>query len=127
MPTYDYRCATCGHEFEAFQPITEDPISRCPKCKKAHVKRLIGTGAGLLFKGGGFYLTDNRSEGYKQKAKEETKSAESASGGEKSDKADKSDKKDGGGSGDAPKKPLKEPSKESSKSKESKSKPKKDA
>jgi putative FmdB family regulatory protein len=110
MPTYQYRCGACGHEFEAFQSITEKPIARCPECKKPRVKRLIGTGAGLLFKGGGFYLTDYRSEGYRQKAKEETKAADSASGGQAPDKGDAA-AKTSGGSGDAAKKTRKEPSK----------------
>jgi putative FmdB family regulatory protein len=80
MPTYDYRCARCGHEFELFQSITEKPKSRCPKCK-GKLKRLIGTGAGLLFKGSGFYQTDYRSEGYKRGAKEESGGGEASSGG----------------------------------------------
>lgn len=57
MPTYDYVCEKCGYEFEAFQNITEDPLKVCPKCK-GYVKRQIGTGAGLIFKGSGFYITD---------------------------------------------------------------------
>ena len=71
MPTYDYRCDACGHAFEQFQSIMADPIRKCPKCKKLKVKRLIGTGAGLLFKGSGFYITDYRDQGYKDKAKAE--------------------------------------------------------
>jgi putative FmdB family regulatory protein len=59
MPTYDYRCLACGHRFEAMQRITEAPLSRCPKCK-GKVKRLIGGGAGVIFKGSGFYVTDSR-------------------------------------------------------------------
>lgn len=72
MPTYEYECKKCGHEFERFQRMSEPPLKRCPKCKGA-VRRKIGTGAGLLFKGSGFYITDYRSEGYKkaaEKAKE---------------------------------------------------------
>jgi len=69
MPTYGYRCSSCGHEFERFQSITAEPIKRCPECGKAKVKRLLGTGAGLIFKGSGFYITDYRSEGYKNAAK----------------------------------------------------------
>ena len=69
MPTYDYRCEKCGHQFETFQSITAGPLKKCPKCKKSALKRLIGTGAALLFKGDGFYITDYRSESYK-KAKE---------------------------------------------------------
>ena len=67
MPTYEYKCEACGHKFERFQSITADPIKQCPQCKKNKVKRLISGGAGLIFKGSGFYITDYRSEGYKEK------------------------------------------------------------
>src|SRR3954454_17700060 len=69
MPTYDYKCDACGHTFEKFQRITAAPIRKCPKCGKNKVKRLVGTGGGLIFKGSGFYITDYRSEGYKSAAK----------------------------------------------------------
>jgi putative FmdB family regulatory protein len=59
MPTYEYQCTSCGHYFEAFQRITEEPLNNCPKCGK-RVKRLIGGGAGIIFKGSGFYTTDNK-------------------------------------------------------------------
>jgi putative FmdB family regulatory protein len=72
MPTYDYQCESCGHRFEKFQSITAAPIRRCPDCGKNRVKRLIGTGAGLIFKGSGFYITDYRDSGYKDKAKSES-------------------------------------------------------
>jgi len=71
MPTYQYLCKNCGFEFEKFQSITARPLRKCPKCGKAHVKRLIGTGAGVIFKGSGFYQTDYRSEGYKEAEKKE--------------------------------------------------------
>jgi len=58
MPTYDYVCAKCGHQFEAFQSMSDAPLTKCPKCKTGKVKRLIGAGAGLMFKGSGFYETD---------------------------------------------------------------------
>lgn len=64
MPTYDYRCESCGYEFERFQSITEDSLKSCPKCEGA-VKRLIGAGAGIIFKGSGFYQTDYKSSGPK--------------------------------------------------------------
>ena len=80
MPTYEYKCAACGHKFEKFQSITAAPIKQCPSCGKNKAERQIGTGAGLIFKGSGFYITDYRSEGYKEKAK-----AESGGGGEKKD------------------------------------------
>jgi len=66
MPTYDYKCPACGHRFECFQPMT-DPEADCPICG-AKAKRLISAGAGLLFKGSGFYITDHRSAEYKRKA-----------------------------------------------------------
>ncbi len=66
MPTYDYRCAACGHDLEVFQSIHDSVLRKCPKCKKAKLERLIGPGAGILFKGGGFYQTDYRSENYKK-------------------------------------------------------------
>lgn len=71
MPTYEYECENCGHRFEEFQSITEEPIRVCPKCN-GRVNRLIGAGAGILFKGSGFYITDYRSESYKQAAKRDS-------------------------------------------------------
>ena len=59
MPTYDYKCTKCGHVFEAFQHITDKPLTRCPECKGT-VRRMIGGGMGVIFKGSGFYSTDNR-------------------------------------------------------------------
>src|SRR3954466_11203936 len=85
MPTYEYKCTACGHTFEKFQSIMAEPIKRCPVCGKAKAKRLISAGAGLIFKGSGFYITDYRDAGYKDKAK-----ADSADGG----------KSDGGKSGE---------------------------
>lgn len=79
MPTYEYECAGCGHEFEEFQSITSEALKTCPKCRKNKLRRLIGAGAGLIFKGSGFYLTDYRSEGYKRAAEAEKKAAESKS------------------------------------------------
>jgi putative FmdB family regulatory protein len=75
MPTYQYLCENCGHEFERFQSITARPLRKCPKCGKARVKRLIGTGVGFIFKGSGFYQTDYRSESYKNAEKKEKESA----------------------------------------------------
>jgi putative FmdB family regulatory protein len=72
MPTYEYICGNCGYEFEQFQSITARPLRKCPECGKASLKRLIGCGSGVIFKGSGFYETDYRSEGYK-KAKESEK------------------------------------------------------
>lgn len=86
MPTYDYKCLECEVKFEKFQGITAPPLEVCPDCG-GKVKRLIGAGAGLIFKGSGFYITDYRSEGYKESAKKDKKDSS-----EKSDK-DKKDKK----------------------------------
>lgn len=79
MPTYDYKCNACGHAFEKFHSIMAAPVRKCPKCDKRKVKRLVGTGAGMIFKGSGFYITDYRSEGYKSAAK-----ADGGSGGDAS-------------------------------------------
>jgi putative FmdB family regulatory protein len=78
MPTYDYVCGSCGHRFEEFQPMTAKALRKCPKCGKPALERLIGVGAGIIFKGSGFYETDYRSEGYKKAAEAEKKSAEPA-------------------------------------------------
>jgi putative FmdB family regulatory protein len=85
MPTYEYKCDACGYQFERFQSITADPIKRCPECGKAKVKRLIGTGAGLIFKGSGFYITDYRDKSYTDKAKAESGASSSSSSDGKSD------------------------------------------
>jgi len=76
MPTYDYECSSCGHSFERFQNITAEPLKRCPKCRRK-VRRLIGTGAGIIFKGSGFYETDYRSDSYRAAAKKDKSDAES--------------------------------------------------
>lgn len=105
MPTYDYQCDACGHEFEHFQSITEEVLKKCPECKKQKLRRLFGTGAAIVFKGSGFYQTDYRSDSYKKSAKAETdkssggegakdKSSSSSSESKSSEpKAPKSDKK----------------------------------
>ena len=69
MPTYDYVCDACGHAFEKFQSMTAKVLRKCPDCGKLKLRRLIGTGAGVIFKGGGFYETDYRSESYQKDAK----------------------------------------------------------
>ena len=78
MPTYDYVCDACGHEFEAFESIKADPQTVCPTCHEAKLRRKIGAGAAILFKGSGFYQTDYRSESYKKRA-EADKPASSSS------------------------------------------------
>ena len=78
MPTYDYRCKSCKHEFEHVQSMSSALLKKCPACKKAALERLIGTGAALIFKGGGFYETDYRSDSYKKAAEADSKPAETA-------------------------------------------------
>jgi putative FmdB family regulatory protein len=68
MPTYDYICDGCGHEFEAYESIKADPQKACPECKTDRLRRKIGAGAAILFKGSGFYQTDYRSDSYKKSA-----------------------------------------------------------
>jgi len=75
MPTYEYECDACGHTFEKFQPITSRPVRLCPQCGKRKVRRLLGMGAGVIFKGSGFYQTDYRSESYKKGAEKEKSDA----------------------------------------------------
>lgn len=60
MPTYEYECAGCGHNFDAFQSMSEDPLKECPSCGKPSLKRLVGGGIGIIFKGSGFYVTDSK-------------------------------------------------------------------
>ena len=90
MPTYEYHCEKCNKDFELFQSMKDAPVATCPKEKcrkkvwgKGKVRRLLGTGAGIIFKGSGFYSTDYRSEGYKAAAKSDASSASNASGSSK--------------------------------------------
>ena len=71
MPTYDYLCNNCEHTFEKFQSITAGTLRKCPECGKMQLQRLIGSGAGIIFKGSGFYETDYRSDDYKKAQKDE--------------------------------------------------------
>ena len=94
MPTYEYKCDACGHAFEKFQSMTAASIRRCPKCGKQKVRRLISTGAGLIFKGSGFYITDYRDASYQEKAKADSQPAEAKSDSKSDAKTDvKSDAK----------------------------------
>jgi putative FmdB family regulatory protein len=84
MPTYDYICDACGHEFEAFESITADPRTECPECTRPKLRRKIGPGAAILFKGSGFYQTDYRSESYKKAAEADKSTGKAATGADKS-------------------------------------------
>jgi len=86
MPTYDYVCEACEHQFELFQSITASPKRKCPQCGRLKLRRLIGPGAAIVFKGSGFYQTDYRSDSYKKRAAAEKKNSSSGS----------TDKKDSG-------------------------------
>ncbi len=77
MPTYEYICENCGHHLEKFQMMSAKPIKKCPECGKMKLKRLIGTGAGIIFKGSGFYETDYRSDNY-NKSKQASKNVDNA-------------------------------------------------
>ncbi len=78
MPTYEYACPKCGYQFEQFQSMRDEPLKKCLKCKKTGVKRLVGGGAGLIFKGTGFYITDyKKKSGVDPAAKTESKPASS--------------------------------------------------
>lgn len=96
MPTYDYKCDKCDHTWELFQSITADAVKTCPECKSRKARRVIGPGAGILFKGSGFYQTDYRSDSYKKGA-EAAKKSESA--GSESKPETKSEAKSSGDSG----------------------------
>jgi len=76
MPTYEYECPKCGHAFELFQSMRDEPLKRCPACKKTGVKRLVGGGAGLIFKGSGFYITDYKNKPAGGSGKGETRPAD---------------------------------------------------
>ena len=91
MPTYEYACDKCGHQFEEFQSITAKPLRKCPECGQRALQRLIGTGGGVIFKGSGFYQTDYRSDSYKKAAKAETDAAKSSSSDSSSKSTAKSD------------------------------------
>lgn len=101
MPTYEYQCESCGHHFEVFQSMKDDKLTDCPEegCD-GHVRRLLGTGAGIIFKGSGFYETDYRSDSYKKGASKDSgtgsKSSESSSSESKSSSSSDTKGKSGG-------------------------------
>jgi putative FmdB family regulatory protein len=107
MPTYEYACPKCGHQFEQFQSMSDAPLRKCPKCKKLGVKRLIGRGAGLIFKGTGFYITDYKNKSGSPASKEGGGGAKAASGDSKpssapaESKAPSASPSSGGGGGSA--------------------------
>lgn len=92
MPTYDYKCDACEHAWEEFQSIKAEPTKKCPSCGKKKARRLIGGGAGLIFRGSGFYLTDYRSDAYKKSAEADKQSNSSDSSSSKSDSSSSSSK-----------------------------------
>lgn len=98
MPTYDYVCDACEHTFEEFQMMSAKVLKKCPECGKSKLRRLIGTGAGVIFKGGGFYETDYRSDAYQKDAKADKPAEKKTEGG--------SDKKSGDGAKKADAKPA---------------------
>ena len=92
MPTYEYECEKCGHRFELFQSMKDEPKKRCPKCR-GKVRRLLGTGAGMIFKGSGFYVTDYRSDSYRKEKKGESSPATPPPSAAPADGAPKPDSK----------------------------------
>lgn len=90
MPTYEYLCDECGHRFEKFQRMSEEPLKVCPECGQK-VSRLFGTGAGILFKGGGFHQTDYRSKSYQEAAKKDSPSTGSEQKNDSSTKGSSSE------------------------------------
>jgi putative FmdB family regulatory protein len=86
MPTYEYQCKECGHLFEAFQAITEEPLKQCPKCNGS-IRRLISSGAGLIFKGSGFYITDYKKNSVIPSSQKQSESKETSSSDTKDSKS----------------------------------------
>ena len=100
MPTYDYSCQRCNHRFEIFQSMTAKVLRTCPECGQKSLKRLFGPGAGILFKGSGFYTTDYRSKDYQARAKQDSSEGSKSPSGEGS----KSSTSEGSSSSDGKKK-----------------------
>ena len=100
MPTYDYECQACGHGWELFQSMKDSPVKSCPECKKRKAKRLMGLGAGLIFKGSGFYETDykragsDKKEGGGESSSSDSSSSESKGTDKKSTGSDSKPKKE---------------------------------
>lgn len=109
MPTYEYHCDACDHNFDEFQAMSDKPLKKCPQCRKSKLRRVFGAGAAILFKGSGFYQTDYRSDSYKAAAKAEQ--------GEAKPTTDKAGNNGASGSGDGGKSANEaKPAKKSSKS-----------
>jgi len=92
MPTYEYQCDACEHNFDEFQSFSEATLKKCPKCGKSKLRRVFGAGAAFIFKGSGFYQTDYRSESYKTDAKADQESAKPAASEAKAGKDGATDK-----------------------------------
>jgi putative FmdB family regulatory protein len=105
MPTYDYVCDACDHKFELFQSITAEPEKKGPECGKRKLRRLIGPGAAIVFKGSGFYQTDYRSESYKKRAEADKPASESKSESKASESKSSEAKSSSSGSAKTEKKP----------------------
>jgi len=97
MPTYDYECAACKHTWDEFQSMSAKPTKKCPKCGKLKANRKIGAGAGIIFKGSGFYQTDYRSDSYKKSAESDSKSQTSSESKSEPKSDSKSSSSDSGG------------------------------
>ena len=105
MPTYEYACQKCGHEFEQFQSMRDEPLKKCPKCKKAALKRLVGSGAGLIFKGTGFYITDYKNKSGKPEGGGDKQGGDKAAGDRQGGDKPTGEKKTGGEGKSAESKP----------------------
>ena len=97
MPTYDYRCNACGHTFEEFQMMSDRVMRKCPECGTLKLERLIGSGAGFVFKGSGYYVTDYRSKSYDDAKKADTPNKSGAESGGSSKETKKAKKSDSSG------------------------------
>ena len=102
MPTYDYVCDACGHALEIFQSMSASPKRKCPKCGKLKLKRQIGMGAGILFKGSGFYETDYRSDSYAKGAKADAEAKKKPAASKSESKSPSKPDKKPSGKKDAP-------------------------
>src|ERR1700741_4471473 len=91
MPTYEYRCNACDHQWDEFQSIMAEPTKKCPKCRKAKAERIISAGGAVIFKGSGFYQTDYRSESYKKGADAAKKASEGSAASSSSSEKSSSD------------------------------------